>query len=71
VSIRELDTTDMCVLYWADGTWCYECDYDEADFSHMSDDIGHLTVSMMLDYEQVDDLVRMACIGETNVPSST
>lgn len=67
----EQDTIDMCVLYWADGTWCYECEYVGMDYAHMSDDFGHLTVSMMLDYEQVDALVRMACIGENNVPSST
>ena len=69
---QELDTTDMSVLYWADGTWCYESEYDERDYAHMSDDFGHLTVSMMLDYEQVDALVRMACItGGINVPSRT
>lgn len=66
MSAQELGTTDMCVLYWPDGTWCYKCEYDERDYAHMSDDIGHLTVSMMLDYEQVDALVRMACIGGSN-----
>jgi hypothetical protein len=73
LSLSAADTIDMCVLYWPDGTWCYKSDYYELGYTHMSDDIGHLTVSMMLDYEQVDALVRMACIkrGGINVSSRT
>lgn len=33
------------IYYWADGTWCYKCEYNMLDYGWKSDDFGKFTIS--------------------------
>jgi len=45
------------VYYWADGTWCYKCEYNLIDYGWKSDDFGQLEVSDDVTDSKIDELV--------------
>lgn len=32
------------IYYWADGTWCYKCEYNSSDYGWKSDDFGRVDI---------------------------
>lgn len=46
------------VLVWADGTWVYESDYSETEYSWMSDDFFKLEIELGSSCEEIEEQIN-------------
>ena len=63
-----MSTTDTVdIIVWADNTWEYLEDFDQSDYSHMSDDYTIIHVPAGLDDEEVWAIVQAFNMGDLHI----